>query len=283
MRRTTLLAIVILAFLGARLLMYYEGIPRPQVTQYGFGNLSIEVVGPVPFNDTYTPAAGGVLLVDMAHQNNFDPEEFNLLFARVIARNYTVKFVRDKGKFNESLVNASTLLVVSPKQAYTDEELEQVKEFLATNGSLVLIDDPSRESEINSLAVHLGIVFNRDYLFNVIKNDGNFRYVVYDRFVEENLTRGLDKVSFYVAQSIKGKALLVGDQNLRSSLGVTDSLSPIAREGRVLAIGDITFFRPPFNSFYNNSKLISNIADFITQSPRKPWVANVTQRNQTTK
>ena len=61
------------------------------------------------------------------------------------------------------------------------------------------------------------------------------------------------------------------DVNTRSSLvEAQQDFYPIALGDRrnVLAIGDFTFMVPPYNSLLDNDKLLSNLADYLTDSQR---------------
>jgi hypothetical protein len=269
MRRLILVLIVILFFVGLRYASYYTGFYAPSMREpYELENLSLPAFEPAPYEDVYEKSRGGVALLDLAHGNRYDPDELNVLLARIVARNYTVKYLRDKALMNSSLRNASTFIVVAPGEAYTEEEITLVEDFLRENGTLLLLDDPSRESEMNTLSLRFGVVFNRDYLYNLVENDGNYRYVFFTIFNSSNITRGLKKVALYVAESVEGEPLLLGDNNTYSSLGVGETFSPAVAKERILAIGDITFLTPPYNAAYDNNRFISNIADFVTSSPR---------------
>ena len=87
------------------------------------------------------------------------------------------------------------------------------------------------------------------------------------------LTSGLDSIVLYVAGSIRssGPGIAVSDTNTKSSLGETaESFYPIAfgSTSNVLAIADFTFVVPPYNSLLSNNRLLSNVADYLTDSQR---------------
>ncbi len=273
MKRIILLLATLVLVLGVKFMTQYWGFSAPEPPEpYPLENLTIPVYEPPPYEDVFNITGGGVALIDMAHKNSFSLDELNVLLTRVVARNYTLKYLTEKGEMNETLRSASTLIVISPGEKYTEEEADLVEEFVKENGTLLLIDDPSRDSQINILSLRFGIVFNRDYIYNIFKYEGNYRYVIYDEFGESNVSRGLEKVVLYVAESISGdvREIFISDENTVSSYG-GKAPSPVVEkeQGRILAIGDITFLTPRYYSLYDNNLFISNIADYITSSPRK--------------
>ena len=93
--------------------------------------------------------------------------------------------------------------------------------------------------------------------------------------MEDEITRDLHNITLYTAGSIEssGTGLAFTDGTTRSTLfeGL-EPFYPIVKEaeGRVLAIHDFTFLVPPQNSILDNDRLVSNIADFLTDSGQGP-------------
>jgi hypothetical protein len=149
-----------------------------------------------------------------------------------------------------------------------------VQRFIDKGGKLILIADPTRDQQINSLAQPFGLEFQADYLFNQREYDLNFQHIFVRGFQPDQLTRDLNEVIFYTAGSIKtsGTGLAITDQNTHSSLSASQGpFYPLARGNarNVLAIYDLTFVVPPHDSFLDNSRLISNIADYLTESEKQ--------------
>ena len=237
----------------------------------------------------------GTLVVDGLHGNNFDKKELSVLLSRVAARGYEVDIVGESGRFGgfrsfsagsrltilqEKLRQADSLAVILPSDPYSKAEADLVERFvLRKGGKLLLIADPTRRNEINSLAGRFGMSFQPDYLYNTSDYDLNFQNVFIRQFGEDEITRGLNQLVFYTAGSIKAFTLGLAftDGNTRSSM--TEQAEPFyplvkAGEGRVLALSDLTFMIPPRNAVLDNDRLVSNIADYLTDSQRRFTLAD---------
>ena len=230
----------------------------------------------------------GLLLVDGSHGNDFDRGEITALLSRVADRGYAIEFV---GRFSplggfsfvrlgerlslldEKLREGDSLAVILPVDPYAKEEVDMVERFVKKGGKLLLIADPARVHNINSLSTRFGINFQPDYLYNTVEYDINFQDIFVRSFLPDEITRGLEQIALYTAGSITtfGTGLATTDGNTRSSLiDRAASFHPLARgsDGHVLALSDLTFMIPPQSSILDNDRLLSNIADFLTTSER---------------
>ncbi|MCH8088196.1 MAG: hypothetical protein IIC81_10190 [Chloroflexi bacterium] len=219
------------------------------------------------------PVREGLLLVDRAHLNQFDEEEVNILLARVADRGYSIEFLNDGGQLEEKLQSADSFLVILPGIAYDEGDAALAQDFVDTGGKILLIGDPGRASEINSLARTFGVLFQPGYLYNVVEHDLNFRNIFISDFRTDQVTDGLGKISLYSAGSIKssGFPLAFSDANTFSSMVErVEAFSPLVKgsDGRVLSISDLTFMISPNNAVWDNDRLIANLADYLTTSER---------------
>ena len=158
-------------------------------------------------------------------------------------------------------------------------EVAVVERFVARGGRLLLMSDPTRPQNINTLAERFGLSFQPDYLYNLEENDRNFRHIYVRDFQPEELTAGLDTVALYTAGTIRtvGAPLAFADDNTLSSLaGSGSGLSPLAwgSSRNVLALADVTFIVPPHDAFADNSRLLSNLADYLTAGVREYELAD---------
>lgn len=236
-----------------------------------------------------TRVQGGLMLVDAAHRNAFNQAELVALQSRVADRGYEVEFL---GSFTTipdgdrlalmevGLSRADSLLAILPRDPYTQSETALIRRFLDNGGRLLLIADPTRVHDMNSLAQHLGLEFQADYLFNQAEYDLNFQHIFVRDFQPDYFTQGLNQIALYTAGSIKssGGGLAITDENTQSTFSqrTEEGFHPIARGNHrnVLAIYDLTFLIPPHHSMVDNDRLVSNIADFLTDGQRRRELAD---------
>ena len=281
------------AAFGVAFLIFYRGTynPPPPV-DIPFQQLTSPSVPSGAFVDSPTAQVRrGLLLVDALHGNAFSKTEIITLASRVSDRGYDVEFIGntidsgsafddsfygnyDLEQFKEKLRRADSFLVILPRVAYSEAESSLVERFVGKGGKLLLVSDPTRPQQINTLAERFGLNFQPDYLYNVEEYDLNFQNIIVREFQPDELTTGLDAISLYTAGSIQssGPGLAFTDANTRSSVVETiEGLYPIAwgDSRNVLAIADFTFMVPPHNSLLDNNRLVSNIADYFTSSERE--------------
>lgn len=245
------------------------------------------------FTDNHTQGEG-IILIDRAHKNDFDKKELNVLLLRLVSRGLTIKYLdagddlkkellakveeppdgQVKVEPEEELKPADAFIVVSPSPEFSKEEIKTVEEFVKGGGKLLLIADPTRSSQINSLAIRFGLIFESDYLYNMKENEINYRNIFVSEFKENDITKELGKIALYTAGSISSanSSIAFVDENTFSSVIETrGKLAPIAlaQESKVLAIYDLTFMTEPYNGTLDNNRLISNIADWLMPPAQK--------------
>ncbi|MBI4333527.1 MAG: hypothetical protein HY673_19870 [Chloroflexi bacterium] len=220
----------------------------------------------------------GLLVLDNAHWNSFEDEELSVFVDRVTARGFSVAFTglstgSREDELEEKLRLAQAYAVILPWRAFSDREVQIVKNFVNKGGRLLLVGDGARTHRLNGVSQAFGINFESDYLYNVKEHEVIFRNVYLKDFQADELTKGLQKVVFYAASSItsEGKSLIFSDEGTFSSMRERSgrfTAAVRAYEGRVVAISDVSFMIPPYNATYDNDQLIANIADFLTQGER---------------
>jgi len=270
-KRIAVVIICILVVLVGRWLFYHSGFysaPLSEMPRYE--HIVVPGAPLTEFSDSFTQGEG-TILIDLAHYNNFDVEELSVLTLRLISRGLTIEFLDIGDDLGTELYEADALILVCPQMEFSGLEGETVDQFVNNGGKLLLIADPTRPSEINSLSLQFGLIFEPDYLYNLKENDANYRNIFVTEFKENEITNGLEKIALYTTGSISSDdcGIALVDENTFSSLIETRTeLSPIAlaKEAKVLAIYDLTFISEPYNGILDNNQLISNIADWL-QSP----------------
>lgn len=264
--RTVIVLIVILLVVLGRGLFFYSGFysapPREMPSYEGI------VVQPAPsteFTDVYEEGEG-IVLIDLAHGNDFDKEELNVLLLALVSRGLTIKFLSVEDDLKSELLGkeeeeeelgeealgeeeeleeepvgkeadeeeeppvADTFIVISPQKEFSDEERETIAEFVDGGGKLLLIADPPRYGKMNSLSIEFGLIFERDLLYNMKENEINYRNIFITDFKENDLTKELEKIALYTAGSISSadNGIAFVDENTFSSVVKTRKrLSPI--------------------------------------------------------
>lgn len=274
-------------FLGAYFFFYRGGYQAPPTVKIPFENITAPSSSLGAFAEV-PPIRSGVLLLDLVHSNNFEEAELGSLMSRLEDRGFTIDLLGERNHkdfppldvtqrlalLGEKLRGADSFAVILPDDSYTAQEVDIVERFLGKGGRLLLIADPTRDHDINSLANRFGIAFQSDFLYNTVEYDINFQDIFIRDFRPDEITTDLSQIALYTAGSIKsfGGGLAFTDANTRSSMVErAESFFPLVkgRDGNVVAISDLTFMIPPQNSILDNDKLVSNLAEFLTGGDRR--------------
>ena len=307
MRKVTLLVVTFLALLLAPLAVRYFQQYRPlaaaPATPPAYTAAGIAAV-PTPaagdFSDepdvsrVATHSAGGLVVLDQAHGNQFTREELAALDGLLAARGLELRPLTADG-LSDALRPAVALVVIAPVRGYTTAEAQAVADFVGRGGRVLLVGDPTRynvefdETDIfavpivetaqvplNDLANAFDITFRGDYLYNTVANEGNFRNILLDDagFGGGPLTDGLEQLVLYSSHSLQlgptAAPLLSADADTWSSAtdrpgGLTlAALSPAESDaGQLLAVGDLHFLLEPYNTVHDNGAFAARVADFL--------------------
>ena len=271
------------AFAAAYLFFYrgnYAGPPSPQM-EYAPPGVASAADG-TQWTPSVGERAGGLVLVDTLHSNGFSSREILTLRTRVVAQGYDLEllgnFARSspadrRSQYVERLREADSLVVITPLVAYSASEVDVIEDFVQKGGKLVMVSDPGRRDQMNTLAQRFGVQFRPDYLYNQVENESNYQHIFVRDFRPDDLTAGLDTILLLTAGSItsSGHGLAVADDRTVSAVAENNGdLYVMARaaDRNVLAISDFTFMIPPNDSKLDNDRLLSNIIDFVTTSDR---------------
>lgn len=293
-----LLFLALLALPSLALRWWY--VPGPAYSPPPLSELTASNIIPPPteyqaFADDPIPGTGHIVL-DLAHDNNLTTDDLAPLTDRLTARGATVeRFDGFEESLEQVLRGASAYVVLAPTVGFYEDELALLEDFVADGGRLLLAADPTRPVYprnasdsgdlfdfffpisgvpiINSLAQPFNIIYYEDYLYNLYDNAGNYRNV---RLLpgESGLVNGLDNVTFFAAHSLRsnGPPLLYGDENTRSPLRTGESelaAATLTPDGRVLALGDMTFLTPGYHPIGDNNAFLSRIANWLAEDSRQ--------------
>jgi hypothetical protein len=285
---------LLLAPAGLRYLQYYQLSGTTREAPPVYDPTTIQPV-PTPVAGTFVdePLLGsGAVLLDMAHDNQFDIDEIRYLDGRLAARGFELR-PHAGGDLAAALRSVTAYVVISPMRNFSRAEVQAVSDFVDRGGRLLLIGDPTNflvtieedffgfdfrintdDIPLNTLANRFNIIFQGDYLYNTVENEGNFRNIILEPagFADHPLLAGIDQLAFYGSHSLQlgagSQPLITADDNTWSS--ATDRAGDLvvaatSREGRVLALGDVHFLRQPYYTVYDNGRFIAAIADFLTR------------------
>ncbi len=282
-KRIAIVLIGILVVILGRGLFYHSGFYQAPPSELpSYEHIAVPVAPSTEFSDVYEKGEG-IILIDLAHDNAFDKEELNVLILRLVSRGLTIKFLTPEDELEkellgeeddkeevleEELPGADAFIVVCPQLEFSKEEGETIDKFVNNGGKLLLIADPTRSSQINSISLQFGLIFEVDYLYNIKENDANYKNIFVAEFKETEITKNIEKIALYTAGSISSAEAGIAfvDENTFSSVIETrQRLSPMAQaqESKVLAIYDLTFMTEPYNGILDNNQLIANIADWL--------------------
>lgn len=301
MRRFLLLLALFLLLLGApiglRYLNYYDlgGANYQAPPDY-----SVSEVPPVPtpVSNSFVddPQVGeGIVLLDVAHNNDFNLAELDYLDSRLAARGFELSPFSG-GDLASALRPAAAFVVVAPLQPFSPGDVRVVADFVERGGRLLLIGDPTRftvetvESQftlsfrinsddipLNALANEFSLTFNGDYLYNTAESESNYQNIILDgdNFAEDDLTEELETLVFYGSHSLQvgpGADVLLeaGDDTWSSATQRAGglALAAVSEEGRVLALGDVDFLSAPEYAVYDNGRFVAHVADFLVEAGR---------------
>ncbi len=293
-RKITLIALAVFILpLLLRLIWFFPGFYPPHtIATPDYANLKLPEAPVSTPQSNPIKQVGGVVLLDDAHSDQFQPDEIQTLMDALGQRGARVELNSDSAKLESQLKYASAYLVFSPYYKYTPSEVQIIQNFIGRGGRMAVFTDPTRglviydnagnpidnipdTTEVNPLLEPFGITINSDYLYDLEENEGNFRNVYFESFGKSDLTWGLKKVVLYGTHSLEtdsGLTLMSGnDKTFSSETDATPNNdsnqgwagAALDKTGNVLAVGDFTFMTPPYNTVGDNGVFINNIADFL--------------------
>ncbi|MCP4415721.1 MAG: hypothetical protein GY805_03805 [Chloroflexi bacterium] len=297
----TVFILLLIAPTAVRYLQHYElgATDRTPPPVYDVASVveSVPTPAAAPFVDD-PEMLGGLVLLDQAHNNAFTLDEIGFLDGRLAARGAEL-ISYSGGNLSTALRAANAFVVITPLIQFAPDEIQAIDNFVRRGGHLLMLGDPTRTNIIfeedifsfnvivetdkiplNSLANEFDIIFNGDYLYNTIENEGNFRNIILTDvgFSDDSLMADLETVVFYGSHSLQvgvgAEALIAADDNTWSS--ATDrpgglTLAATGANGRVLAIGDVQFLTEPYYTVHDNGRFIAQIADFLAEPIQRDY------------
>lgn len=250
-----------------------------------------------PAPEKVQSTSGKIVILDDSHGNQFTPSEVEDFISELTKRGAQIEVDTGDPSLGVRLKYASAYILFSPSTQFTADEIGQLKAFEGRGGRLIVFADPTRFTTtfdsstgaaipqpdvdyINPILMPFRIMINKDYLYDLDKNEGNFRNVYFAQFGKNSVTSGLSQVVFYGTHSLMtqdGTPLILGDAHTLSSntdTGNNLAAAVLSADGNVLAFGDFSFLIPPYNTVADNGLLVNRIADFALSGSRLHTVAD---------
>lgn len=262
---------------------------------------------PLPANHIQDTKAlrPGPVVVDLAHFNQVSPIAFQPLADALAEHGLGLRLWLSKtdpfsitnfldypdqsAELALQLADASALVVVSPFFLWTPQEIRLVERFVADGGRLLLISDPDLFGDLaaitNFIGEPFGVVFNDDYLYDIVQNDENFTHFFQGEFRDQAAALNEATIAFYGGRSIGGAVIEQASsvETTLSSLrtGVTrfttiaiGGVAGNGSAGRVLALSDFDVLTEPYLARHDNRLLTEFVAGFLAAERRVNLVAD---------
>jgi hypothetical protein len=184
---------------------------------------------------------------------------------------FEFQVVEEKEKLNETLPQAKVLIVARPSESY-GELRDAITDFVARGGTLILIGDRNRSvvENLNELSVQFGIVFNRDYIYDLYHYHLLYSYPRISKFEEHKLTRYLQDFVVYDSPSLTvfgdAQALAHPATTAKSTLGFEEiAVLAMASHGKgyVVAMADGDAWTDENLGQFDNHLLLTNLINWI--------------------
>ncbi|WP_424018563.1 DUF4350 domain-containing protein [Halorientalis pallida] len=259
-------------------------------------------------------SSGKVVLIDRAHDNDFDREEIEPMVDALVAQGYEVRFHGGSGPggaprsagpgssspLNKSLRDADAFVVISPDRPFTDAAQRGIADFAERGGRVALLGEPTSASpsvisifgpaprstatsQMTPLSSRFGMSLSTGYLYNMHENGNNFQNVYATASGDGPLTEGVDRVLFDRATEVAvgGDASVALSATDRTALSTTRQQGgyPVAAvNGNVALVGDTSFLTPANYQYADNEELIGNLAEFLVSGEKEPKPKPTTER-----
>ena len=116
--RTAIVLAGVLVVLLGRGFFFYSGFYSPPPSEMpSYEHIAVPPAPSVEFIDSISDNVSQTVLIDLAHDNNFDVEELNVLMLRLVSRDLAIKFFGAEGDLEEELLGEE-----EPEEADQDED-----------------------------------------------------------------------------------------------------------------------------------------------------------------
>lgn len=244
------------------------------------------------------------VVVDRSHGNAVSENDLQPFVDALVDAGHDVRFysggsssvvapTQSGSAFNETLRGADAFVAASPATAYTDAQIDGVEAFADAGGRVLLAADPpstgtttttvsipgltsgttaSAAGQPANLAARFDVTFGAGYLYDLAENGNHFQrvYAGGDGGVGDGVSEAvmLDATSLETGPDAS-PVLSAADVSL-STTRETGEYAVAARNGNVLALGDVDVLTEGVVSDGDNDVLASNVAAFLVGGDKEP-------------
>jgi len=124
-RIAIIIAGIIVVVLG-RGFFYYDGFYSPPSSEIpSYEHIDVAPAPSAEFSEDVSDNISRIVLIDLAHDNNFDTEELNVLMLRLISRDLTIKFLRVEDDLKKELLGKEEVVEEEVEEEEEEEEIEK--------------------------------------------------------------------------------------------------------------------------------------------------------------
>lgn len=289
LKRFLLAAAFFLLPLFFRVLWFYRGQYYPSkndtVPDFSEFNVIQPPLSTPPQSIVLSESTNANILFDLAHNNKYSLGEIESLRNLLLQNGAEINELKVKSDLKDMLNKSDAFVIITPTDVFSSDDLELIENFVQRGGRLMVITDPTRsyseydterEKSVilaNEIIKPFFLSFRNDYVYNLSKNEGNYRNVFIEPESSHPITNGVSNLVFYASHSIEAQSdiLLRAEENSFSSLDDLEKKLPVAcldQSGNVFVIGDMTFLMTPYNQVADNFQFIKNIGEFLLTGSR---------------
>ena len=142
--RTAIVLAGVLVVLLGRGFFFYSGFYSPPPSEMpSYEHIAVPPAPSVEFIDSISDNISQTVLIDLAHDNNFDVEELNVLMLRLVSRDLAIKFFGAEGDLEEELLGEE-----EPEEADQDEDALNEEEEDGEEENLEEAEEDEGEGEL---------------------------------------------------------------------------------------------------------------------------------------
>lgn len=219
--------------------------------------------------------------VVIAQASRTEQEDTRELRLALVRAGHEVTYA-DDDELAAALAGADAYVRIDPGNELSDDQLAEVREFTDRGGRVLMVAEPNRKrisasllaisvttrrTEMTRLAREYGLVFGNRFLYDTVRNDGNYRHVLASPTGAGPAEA--DTVAMYTATAIdyrEGTVVLRTPDSTRKSADGAAKQWPVAVRtagGNVLAVGDKTFLTAGRHNVADNERFVSYLAAFL--------------------